>query len=225
MTTTNTTTSPWTVDAGTAFTNRNLAQTTAKSNAAIDMNGFLRLLTTQMQYQDPFQPMDNNQMVAQMTQMSSLASQAESTALLGSIADSVAGGRLSDAASWIGKAMLVESNIATPDRTGAYAGELALGQSASGVMVDLVNADGHVVHTLDLGDQAAGTVPFFWDGHDEAGNFLGGSALQVKVRGATPTHVATWASIAAVQSPASGIDARLITALGNFSPEDALRLG
>ncbi|MBU0554632.1 MAG: flagellar hook capping protein [Alphaproteobacteria bacterium] len=225
MTAVTTTSSPWAVDASTSFTNQNLAETTAKSNASIDMNGFLTLLTTQMQHQDPFQPMDNNQMVAQMAQMSSLASQAESTSLLTKIADSVSGSRLSDAAGWIGKSMLVESNIATPDRTGAYAGEIALGEAASSVSIDLVNANGDVVQTFDLGAQPAGNIPFFWDGRDEAGNVIGGEALQVKVRGASSSAVATWASIAAVQSPASGGNAQLITPLGNFSPEDALRLG
>lgn len=225
MTAVTTTSSPWAVDASTSFTNQNLAETTAKSNASIDMNGFLTLLTTQMQHQDPFQPMDNNQMVAQMAQMSSLASQAESTSLLTKIADSVSGSRLSDAAGWIGKSMLIESNIATPDRTGAYAGEIALGEAASSVSIDLVNANGDIVQTFDLGAQPAGNIPFFWDGRDEAGNVIGGEALQVKVRGASSSAVATWASIAAVQSPASGGNAQLITPLGNFSPEDALRLG
>lgn len=223
--TTTTSSSPWAVDAGTAFTNRNLSQATSKSNAAIDMTGFLTLLTKQMQYQDPFQPMDNNQMVAQMAQMSSLASQAESNAHLGAIADAVSGARISDAAGWIGRAMLVTSNIATPDRSGAYAGEITLAQATSGVGIDLVNADGDIVQSFDLGDQPAGPVSFFWDGRDDAGNAIGGEALRVQVRGATPKSVATWASIAAVQSPASGTDARLITALGNFTPADALRLG
>ncbi|MCW2366130.1 flagellar basal-body rod modification protein FlgD [Sphingobium sp. B7D2B] len=225
MTAVTTNTSPWAVDSNTAFTNRNLAETSAKSNASIDMNGFLRLLTTQMQHQDPFQPMDNNQMVTQMAQMSSLASQSQSTSLLSQIADSVSGARLSDAAGWIGKSMLVESNIATPDRTGAYAGEIALGADASNVSIDLVDASGKVVQSFDLGAQSKGNVPFFWDGRDDAGNMIGGQALQVKVRGATPAGIATWASIAAVQSPASGGNAQLMTALGNFSPEDALRLG
>jgi flagellar basal-body rod modification protein FlgD len=219
------TSSPWTVDAGTAFTNRNLAETSTKSNSTIDMSGFLTLLTAQMQNQDPFAPMDNSQMVAQMAQFSSLASQSEANELLGTIADATSTGRLSDAANWIGKSMLVESNIATPDGTGAYAGELTLGASASSVSVDLVDGDGNVVRTLDLGAQQAGAVPFFWDGNDDEGNFIGGDALKVQVRGASPNQVATWASIAAVQSPASGTNAQLITALGNFTPADALRLG
>jgi flagellar basal-body rod modification protein FlgD len=219
------TSSPWTVDAGTAFTNRNLAETSTKSNSTIDMSGFLTLLTAQMQNQDPFAPMDNSQMVAQMAQFSSLASQSEANELLGTIADATSTGRLSDAANWIGKSMLVESNIATPDGTGAYAGELTLGASASSVSVDLVDGDGNVVRTLDLGAQQAGAVPFFWDGNDDEGNFIGGDALKVQVRGASPNQVATWASIAAVQSPASGTNAQLITPLGNFTPTDALRLG
>jgi flagellar basal-body rod modification protein FlgD len=219
------TSSPWTVDSGTAFTNRNLAETSTKSNSTIDMSGFLTLLTAQMQNQDPFAPMDNSQMVAQMAQFSSLASQSEANELLGTIADATSTGRLSDAANWIGKSMLVESNIATPDGTGAYAGELTLGASASSVSVDLVDGDGNVVRTLDLGAQQAGAVPFFWDGNDDEGNFIGGDALKVQVRGASPNQVATWASIAAVQSPASGTNAQLITALGNFTPADALRLG
>ena len=223
--TTVTTSSPWTVDANTSLTNNALKETTKKSNSTIDMNGFLTLLTKQMQYQDPFEPMDNSQMVAQMAQFSSLSSQAESNALLTNISESVSGVRLSDAAGWIGKSMLVKSNIATPDRTGAYAGELALGTGASNVSIDLVDAKGAVVKTLEMGPQATGSVPFFWDGRDQAGNLIGGEALQVKVRGTTPAGVATWASIAAVQSPASGTDAKLITALGNFSPTDALRLG
>ena len=121
--------------------------------------------------------------------------------------------------------MLVKSNIATPDRTGSYAGELTLGTDANNVSVELVNASGTVVKKLDLGAQKAGAVPFYWDGTNEAGEFIGGDALKVQVSGAAPKQVATWATIAAVQSPASGTNAQLITALGNYSPSDALRLG
>lgn len=217
--------SPWTVDATTAYNNRNLTETATKSNQTIDMSGFLTLLTAQLQNQDPFEPMDNSQMVSQMAQLSSLTGQTEANALLRNISDSVSGTRLSDAASWIGKSMLVNSNIATPDRTGAYAGEFTLGAGADAVTVDLVDASGNTVHSVDLGAQQAGPVAFYWDGMDADGNFVGGQALQVKVRGATPTGISTWTAIAAIQSPASGSDAQLITPLGTFKPSDAIRLG
>ncbi len=228
MTTTatdNKVTSPWTVDAQTAVNNRNLRETTTKANDTVGVDGFLKLMTAQMQFQDPFEPMDNSQMVAQMAQFSQLAASNDSNNLLATIAQSVSGSRLSDAASWIGKSMLVKSNIAAPDRYGQYAGELTLDKDADALSVDLVDASGSVVKSIDLGARKAGTVSFYWDGLNETEESIGAGALQVKVRGATPAKVATWASIAAVQSPAGGADTQLITALGNYSPSDALRLG
>ncbi len=224
-TTSSTTTSPWTVDSATAATNRNLLEYSAKSNDTIGVSGFLKLMTAQMQYQDPFSPMDNTQMVAQMAQFSQLASSNDTNTLLNSINDSLSGARLSDAASWIGKSMLVKSNIAAPDRYGQYAGELTLAADASAVSVDLIDGSGAVVKSIDLGAQSAGTVPFYWDGTDASGNVVDVGSLQVKVRGATPEQISTWASIAAVQSPAGGSDTKLITPLGNYAPTDALRLG
>jgi flagellar basal-body rod modification protein FlgD len=191
----------------------------------IDQAGFLKLMTTQLQYQDPFSPMDNNQMVAQMAQFTQLQTQADGNKLLKGISDSLTGTRLSDAANWIGKSMLVKSDIATPDRTGAYAGEITLSKDADAVAVDLVDSAGNTVKTLDLGAKKAGAAGFYWDGTNDAGAMVGSQPLKVRVRGGQTSQIATWASIAAVQSPASGTDARLITALGNFQPSDALRLG
>jgi flagellar basal-body rod modification protein FlgD len=192
---------------------------------SIDQKGFLKLMTTQLQYQDPFAPMDNNQMVQQMATFTQMETQAQSNKFLQNISDSLTGTRLSDAASWIGKSMLVKGDIATPDRTGSYAGEINLAENAEGLAIDLVDVQGNKVKTLDLGAQTAGAVGFYWDGKNDAGEMVGGMPLRVQVRGGKSSQISTWASIAAVQSPASGTDAKLITPLGNFSPSDALRLG
>ena len=41
--------------------------------AALGQGDFVKLMTTQLQQQDPFEPMDNKEMLAQMAQFSSLA--------------------------------------------------------------------------------------------------------------------------------------------------------
>ena len=41
--------------------------------AALGQGDFIKLMTTQLQQQDPFEPMDNKEMLAQMAQFSSLA--------------------------------------------------------------------------------------------------------------------------------------------------------
>lgn len=55
----------------------------------LDQTAFLKLMTTQLQAQDPFNPMDNTQMVAQMAQFSSVAGISEMNTSLKTIADQI----------------------------------------------------------------------------------------------------------------------------------------
>ncbi len=191
----------------------------------IDQAGFLKLMTTQLHYQDPFAPMDNNQMVQQMATFTSLENQNSGNKLLQGISDSLTGTRLSDAANWIGKSMLVKSDIATPDRTGAYAGELTLDKdspaspSTWSMPTAIRSSRSTSAPARPAPPASSGTAPM------TPAIRVAPGPLKVQVRGGSTTQIATWASIAAVQSPASGADARLITSLGNFQPSDALRLG
>jgi flagellar basal-body rod modification protein FlgD len=57
----------------------------------LDQTAFLRLMTTQLKQQDPFNPMDNTQMVAQMAQFSSVAGISEMNSSLRAISDQIAG--------------------------------------------------------------------------------------------------------------------------------------
>ncbi|MBN8842347.1 MAG: flagellar hook capping protein [Sphingomonadales bacterium] len=53
----------------------------------LDQSDFLRLMTAQLSQQDPFNPVDNQQMVAQMAQFSSLAAASETNTVLKNISD------------------------------------------------------------------------------------------------------------------------------------------
>lgn len=52
---------------------------------SLDQADFLRLLTTQLSVQDPLEPVDNEEMLAQMAQFSSLAASTASSQTLGDI--------------------------------------------------------------------------------------------------------------------------------------------
>ncbi|MGH6782745.1 MAG: flagellar hook assembly protein FlgD, partial [Sphingomonadaceae bacterium] len=80
----------------------------AKSNSTLDQTAFLKLMTTQLKTQDPFNPVDNTQMVAQMAQFSSVAGISEMNKSLAAMAQDMKAARLGDAASWIGKNALIE---------------------------------------------------------------------------------------------------------------------
>lgn len=210
--------------------NTNPPTSAAIGGQALDQRAFLRLLTTQMTTQDPFNPVDNTQMVAQMAQFSSVAGITEMNQSLKTLISNLTGsGRLSDASSWIGRSMLVNSQVATPLRDGAYAGELTLPSAADQVSISFVDANGATVHTMDMGAREAGAAAFAWDGKNEAGQVVADGPLQVVVTARagttnlTPT-IATWTPIAGLQSPAAGGEARLVTGLGLKKPEDAIRI-
>lgn len=56
----------------------------------LDQSDFLRLMTAQLSQQDPFNPVDNQEMVAQMAQFSSLAGVSETNTTLKSISEQLA---------------------------------------------------------------------------------------------------------------------------------------
>lgn len=203
--------------------------TTSTQPQTMGQAEFLRLMTTQLTTQDPFNPVDNTAMVAQMAQFSQVAGIAEMNRSLQTIAAGLGGNRLSDAASWIGHSMLVESDIATPLRDGSYAGEFTLEDPADNVTVSFVDANGAVVHTQDLGQRDEGATAFSWDGKNEAGETVAGGPLRMVVtatRGGQTSNIetATWTSIGGIQSPANGGESRLVTGLGLLTPDQAIRL-
>ena len=202
-----------------------------KKSSTLDQSSFLKLMTTQLKTQDPFAPMDNTQMVAQMAQFSQVAGISEMNTSLSTIKDGLAASRIGDAAGWIGRSALVASDIATPLTDGRYAGEVALPDAAKSVTVDLVDANGTLVHSQAFGAQAAGTFGFAWDGKSADGTTVaanGPLSIRVSATGADGMVAATtasWATIGGVQSPSGGATTKLVTPLGLIAPDAALKLG
>lgn len=202
--------------------------TTTKSNGTLDQTAFLKLMTTQMQTQDPFNPVDNTQMVAQMAQFSSTTGIAEMNASLKSIKSDIASSRVGDAASWIGKAALVKSDTVTSLQDGSFAGNVTLPKDASQVSISLVDSSGKVVYNGKATNVAAGDVPFYWDGKDDAGKAVSGPlSISVNAKDTSAQQMSTtsasWATVTGVQSPASG-STKLVTMLGAIDPTDAIQL-
>lgn len=203
--------------------------TTKKSNDTLDQTSFLKLLTTQMTTQDPFNPVDNTQMVAQMAQFSSVAGIAEMNKSLKSIASGMEASRVGGAASWIGKAALVGSKSASPLADGSYAGSVALPADAAQVRISLVDASGKVVYTGSADNVSKGDVPFYWDGKDQDGKAVPGPltisvfAKDMTAQTMKDVETSSWATVNSVSSPASGTT-KLNTLLGNFDPADVLKL-
>lgn len=193
-------------------------------NNQLGQAAFLKLMTAQLKFQDPFDPVDNQAMVAQMAQFSSVAGIAEMNKSLQEIAAGFSTSRLSDAANFIGRSVLVEGNQAFSDYSGSYGGEFTLNAPAQNVALEYRNSEGLLVHRQELGALAQGTHAFGFNPVDEAGNPINVVPLKVTVTGAAATKLSTWVPVTAVESAGTGSDANLVTPIGSIAVSQAKRV-
>ncbi|GAA0466800.1 flagellar hook assembly protein FlgD [Parasphingorhabdus litoris] len=199
------------------------ANATGDNNLGQD--SFLRLMTTQLKFQDPFDPLDNQAMVAQLAQFSSVAGISEMNQSLTEIASMLGDNRLSDAKEWIGHSILVPGNFAVANKNGEYTGEFELTQATENLSVDLLNEAGEIVMFAELGAQEAGPIQFNFDSKTANGEPQDLGRLRVRVNGGAISDLATWVPVASVQTSEASGPPILVTPIGNVLPAEALRIG
>lgn len=140
----------------------NEGDTKKASKDTLGQSDFLKLMTTQLQNQDPFAPMENAEFIAQMAQFSTVTGITDMNTTLASMADQLGEFRIATAANLLGSSVMIPGNYARPDETGEIHGMLDL-PSASGITnLTFSNAAGDVLHQMQLGAQPAGLVGFSW---------------------------------------------------------------
>jgi flagellar basal-body rod modification protein FlgD len=128
----------------------------------LGQSDFLKLMTTQLQNQDPFAPMENAEFIAQMAQFSTVTGITDMGAELKGIAEQLGEFKIATAANLLGNSVMIPGNYARPDDNGEIHGMLDL-PSASGVTnLTFSNAAGDVLHQMQLGAQPSGLVGFAW---------------------------------------------------------------
>jgi flagellar basal-body rod modification protein FlgD len=140
----------------------NEGDTKKASKDTLGQSDFLKLMTTQLQNQDPFAPMENAEFIAQMAQFSTVTGITDMNTTLASMADQLGEFRIATAANLLGNSVMIPGNYARPDEAGEIHGMLDL-PSASGITnLTFSNAAGDVLHQMQLGAQPAGLVGFSW---------------------------------------------------------------
>ncbi|MGN0916490.1 MAG: flagellar hook assembly protein FlgD [Succinivibrio sp.] len=140
------------------------AASQTKSNSSLDQADFLKLLTTQLQNQDPTSPVDNNQMVSTMSQLSVVENLTNISSNMDSIIDSVNSSSALSASSLVGRSVLVDSKTAFFDGVNAITAKISAGDGASNMKVNITDYNGSVVATYECGNGLDGDIDFSWDG-------------------------------------------------------------
>ena len=134
-----------------------------KSSDTLGQDDFLKLMTTQLQNQDPFKPTDNTEMIAQMAQFSMVTGQTEMNESIKAISGQLSEFRIATAANMLGHSVLVSGNRAFPDEEGTISGALDIPSTSTSTSILYKSMNGDIVHAEELGPQQAGLLGFRWE--------------------------------------------------------------
>ena len=163
---------------GTSSSTSSTTSSTSSTNS-LGQDAFLQLLVTQLQYQDPLDPMDDKEFVAELAQFSSLEQLTEINTGIDNLATIGETQQLMGAVNFIGKTI-----EATGTAVGLTDGEatsvtFTLPDDAETCLVNIMDSSGTTVRTVDLGATSAGEIEFTWDGKDYDGNVMEDGQYQV----------------------------------------------
>ena len=142
--------------------NGNGAAGVKTQNDAGSEDRFLKLLVAQMKNQDPLNPMDNAQVTSQMAQISTVNGIDKlNTTVMGLNRQFVQMQAL-QGASLVGRDVILPGDRLSTNDDGLVQGGFELAAAASSVKVEVLNAGGHVIDSIDLGAESAGRHGFEW---------------------------------------------------------------
>ncbi|MGH8259716.1 MAG: flagellar hook assembly protein FlgD [Steroidobacteraceae bacterium] len=132
------------------------------ANMQISESGFLQLITTQLQAQNPLQPTDPTQFLSQIEGMSEVSS-------MQSMQSALQASQVLSGTSLLGKTVLAPGSTATLAAGGTVSGAVNAPAGASSLLVTVTDSTGAAVKTFSVSPQASGLTPFTWDGTTSAG--------------------------------------------------------
>ena len=152
---------------------------TASAALAGNFDTFLKLLTTQLQHQDPTNPMSSDQFTQQLVQMSGVEQSIQTNRNLETLltAYSIQNSNLS--VSLLGKE-ITGSGTGALLADGEATWNFAVAEDAPDTTLQVINADGATVYTEKM-DAAAGDHQFSWDGKDSQGNEVSEGTYFLKI--------------------------------------------
>ncbi|WP_017429069.1 flagellar hook assembly protein FlgD [Vreelandella jeotgali] len=178
---------------------------------------FMTMLVTQLQNQDPMNPMENKEMTSQLAQINTVSGIENLNDTLNGITEQVDASQMIEASGLIGNAVLVPGNnvkVSTveneegEEQTNATPFGIDLDKPAAEVDITITNQSGEPVYTEKVKGLDAGVESFPWDGEtnddvavpegsynvsieavDAEGNDVSSSALNyAMVQGVTPAQ-------------------------------------
>ncbi len=162
MATTSTITSPMAGLPANMMVGGKAASASSTEEAATSADRFLKLLVTQMQNQDPLNPMDNAQVTSQMAQINTVNGIDKVNTSLQGLSGQFMQLQVMQGAALVGHDVVVPGNRLAVQGHVAHGG-FELNGPANAVKVQVSTTSGQLLDTVELGAKSPGIQSFEWD--------------------------------------------------------------
>ena len=146
---------------------------------------FLRMLVEQLKAQDPLNPMEGQEFASQLATFTSLQELQGIGATLEQSLDAslllTATFNNTMATSLIGKVVQAEANSVTVSASGGTTLAYDLAETATDISIEILDADGNVVRTLNVTSQKEGQHEAAWDGLNSEGQHVAAGTYTYRV--------------------------------------------
>lgn len=153
----------------------NSAATTGSASSAVtgladNFDTFLTLLTTQLQNQDPLEPLDSNEFTKQLVDFTNVEQNIRANDNLEAVLDLLHAAESASAVNYLGKFVEVEGSAAEL-KDGEALWSYALDNNAASTKLTITDEAGKLVFNA-VGKTEAGSHDFVWNGTDNTSNPL-----------------------------------------------------
>ncbi|MEG0007239.1 MAG: flagellar hook assembly protein FlgD [Aeromonas sp.] len=212
-------------------TNQTSTANTSTQKKELDQESFLKLLTMQLSYQDPFKPVDNAQMLSQMTSMSTSQGISSLSTQMESLNSLMTSSQALQASALVGQNVLIPSNTGYLEKGENISGVIATGDGASNIKVTVKDESGQVIQEFALEGDKKGNVAFEWDGKGKDGNLVKSGKYSIEAHGTVDGKsesmpALTYAKVESVTLGTSSNPSTLkLKGLGGIYLTDVLEIG
>ena len=137
---------------------------------SLDMQDFIQLFITQLQYQDPMNPIENNEMAIQLALFNQVDQLFKINKALDTLVNMAKSLDLAYISNLVGKKVRVETNVGRVENGEFLGGEFNLDEPVNYLEIVIKDDKGNLVDKIQLSGLKAGNYKIQWDAIDLKGN-------------------------------------------------------
>ncbi len=155
-----------------------LSEASDKEVEKSDKNQFLELMIAQLENQNPLDPQEGGEFLAQLAQFSMVDGVERLNENVATLQTSFRTSQALEAASLVGRKVGVATESFYTDGSGTT-GNVVVPETTSNITLQIINGSGEIVREMQLGESKSGNKAFVWDGMNDAGDKVTGGTYRV----------------------------------------------